>query len=183
MSLLGCAPCDHRVSRIREDEREEGPHMPPRSKVQNHDEAKRWLLEGKSYAWMVKTYREKYNIETSPGYWATYANRADLPLRLVRDTALIPWKVAKQHRWNYNLVMLRCEARERAGEKLNDEEASKLASWKKWLEEDKLVIYYDPETKDGFYAVPREDRDTDLIRVPDNPALLRSKSTRTKSAT
>ncbi|OII68267.1 hypothetical protein [Streptomyces sp. CC77] len=164
---------------MREDEREEGPHMPPRSKVRNHDEAKRWLLEGKSYAWMVKKYLEKYNVETTTGYWATYANRAELPLRIVRDTDLIPWKIADQHRWDYNLVMLRAEARKRAKHKLSDEEAAKLESWKEWLKQNSLVIYYDAETEDGFFAVPREDRDTDLIRVPTNPAQLRSKTTRT----
>ncbi|MEU7643367.1 hypothetical protein [Streptomyces huasconensis] len=152
--------------------------MPPRSKVQNHDEAQRWLREGKSYEWMVQTYLDKYNIQTSTGYWATYSNRNNLPLRIVRDSELIPWKVEEQHRWDYNLVMLRYEARVRAGKKITRDEASKLASWKQWLEENNLVIYYDPETTEGFFAIPREERDKDLVRVPDNPALLRTKTTR-----
>lgn len=156
--------------------------MPPRSKVQDHQEAQRWLREGKSYAWMVEKYLEKYNIQTTPGYWATYASRNELPLRISRNTDLIPWKVAKQHRWDYNLVMLRCEARRRAGEELPEDEAAKLTSWKKWLDDEGLVIYYDPDTEDGFFAVPREERDKDYVRVPDNPRLLRTKTTRTKSA-
>ncbi|MEU3045819.1 hypothetical protein ABZ705_04660 [Streptomyces sp. NPDC006984] len=167
---------------MREDRRGERVDMPPRSKVQDHEEAKRWLQEGKSYQWMVQKYLDKYNIQTTPSYWAVYASRNDLPLRISRDTELIPWKVAKQHRWDYNLVMLRFEARRRAGEELKADEASRLESWKRWLDEEGLVIYYDPDTEDGFFAVPRETQDKDLVRMPSNPSHLRAKTTRAKNA-
>ncbi|MFJ3907454.1 hypothetical protein [Streptomyces vinaceus] len=152
------------------------------SKVQNHDEAKRWLLEGKSYAWMVETYKKKYQIETSPSYWAVYRSRNDLPLRIARDNDLIPWQVEEKHRWEYDLVMLRFEARRRGIEKgdqnlkpLTEADANRLASWKKSLEEQSAVVYYDPTTEAGFFLVPREDDDTDIVRKirPGDPAKPR----------
>ncbi|MFF3017127.1 hypothetical protein [Streptomyces sp. NPDC057939] len=153
------------------------------SKVQNHDEAKRWLGEGKSYAWMVETYRKKYGVETTPTYWAVYRNRAGMPLRIARDNELIPWQVEQQHRWSYDLVMLRFEARRRAvqgGDKnikpLSDYDAKRLTSWKRDLTEANAVVYYDPTTEDGFFLVPREESDTDIVRAirPGDPARPRS---------
>jgi hypothetical protein len=149
--------------------------MPARSKVQNVDEARRWIEEGKDYSWIVEKYREKYNIETTPGYWATFRHRQGLERRLTRNTDLIPWAVKEEHRWNYNLVMLRFEARLREGKSLQPRDASRLESWKKWLQEENLVIYYDADTEDGFFAVPREPQDKDLIREP-KPSQRRSEA-------
>ncbi|MER6314635.1 hypothetical protein ABT237_12810 [Streptomyces sp. NPDC001581] len=152
------------------------------SKVQNHDEAKRWLKEGKSYAWMVETYKEKYEIDTTPTYWAVYRNRNGLPLRIARDNDLIPWQVEEKHRWEYDLVMLRFEARRRAVENgdpnlkpLAEADANRLESWKKSLDEESAVVYYDPTTKDGFFLVPRDDNDEDIVRKirPGDPAKAR----------
>ncbi|MCP3755748.1 hypothetical protein ACFRJ1_16950 [Streptomyces sp. NPDC056773] len=153
------------------------------SKVKNHDEAKRWLAEGKSYAWMVQKYQEKYETETTPSYWAVYKNRAGLPLRIARDNDLIPWKVEQPHRWAYDLVMLRFEARRRAVEQgdtnlkpLSDYDETRLSSWKRGLAEANAVVYYDPTTEDGFFLVPREESDTDIVRAirPGDPAKPRS---------
>ncbi|MFJ7202083.1 hypothetical protein ACIQWR_00900 [Streptomyces sp. NPDC098789] len=152
------------------------------SKVQNHDEAKRWLKEGKSYAWMVETYKEKYSVDTTPTYWAVYRNRNDLPLRIARDNDLIPWQVEEKHRWAYDLVMLRFEARRRAVangdpnlKALAEADATRLESWKKSLDKESAVVYYDPTTEDGFFLVPREEEDADIVRKirPGDPAKPR----------
>ncbi|MFE0104121.1 hypothetical protein [Streptomyces sp. NPDC059009] len=139
--------------------------MPPR-KIQNEQEAIRWIEEGKTYAWIVEKYKEKYGIETTVPMWSTFRRRKGIEPRVVRDTNLIPWKIAKEHMLAYPLVMLRSEARMRAGEELKGRAASKLQSWKNMLEETNQVVYYDRDTEDGFFYVPREDSDTDLIRRP-----------------
>ncbi|MFF7254778.1 hypothetical protein [Streptomyces microflavus] len=141
--------------------------MPPR-KIQDEQEAIRWIEEGKTYAWIVEKYREKYGIETTVPMWSTFRRRRGIEPRVVRDTDLIPWRVSKDHMLAYPLVMLRAEARLRAGEELQGRAASKLANWKKMLEENGQVVYYDRDTADGFFYVPREDTDPDgaLIRRP-----------------
>ncbi|MER5851022.1 hypothetical protein ABT126_29350 [Streptomyces sp. NPDC002012] len=141
--------------------------MPPR-KIQDEQEAIRWIEEGKTYAWIVEKYKEKYGIETTVPMWSTFRRRRGIETRVVRDTDLIPWKVSPAHMLAYPLVMLRVEARLRAGEELQGRAASKLASWKRMLEESGQVVYYDRDTDDGFFYVPREESDPEgaLIRRP-----------------
>jgi hypothetical protein len=139
--------------------------MPPR-KIQDEQEVVRWFEEGKTYEWMQQTYREKYGIETTIPMWAAFRRRKGLDRRNLRADDLLPWKVKAEHRHLYPAIMLRFEARSRAGRELNDRDSRRLANWKQMLDEDKLVVHYDEETEDGFFYIPREDSDTDLIRKP-----------------
>ncbi|WP_328742190.1 hypothetical protein [Streptomyces caniferus] len=140
----------------------------PATKVQDEREVKEWLEAGKPYSWIVQQYKELYNIETTVPMWSAYRRRKGIKRRVTRDTDLIPWKIAPEHMLAYPLVMLRAEARQRAGEELKGRAASKLANWKKMLEETGQVVYYDRDTADGFFYVPREDSDPEgaLIRRP-----------------
>ncbi|MFJ9158674.1 hypothetical protein ACIRPS_17945 [Streptomyces griseoviridis] len=143
--------------------------MPAKSKVQDTAEAVRWIEDGKSYAWIVEKYLEKYNIETTTSMWATFRHRQGLDRQITRDTELIPWTVAEKHRWKYPLTMLRYEARRRAGHELKPDQQERLDNWKATLAEKNRVVYYDPETEAGFFLVPREATDADLIRAPKAP--------------
>ncbi|MEW1694472.1 hypothetical protein [Streptomyces sp. NPDC091278] len=149
--------------------------MPP-TKIKNEQEAIRWLEEGKTYAWIVEQYKKKYDTDTTIAMWSTFRRRRGIETRVVRDTNLIPWKIAKKHMLAYPLVMLRIEARLRAGEELVGRASSKLANWKKMLKETDQVVYYDRDTEDGFFYVPREESDAEdaLIRRPTTG--LRSKT-------
>ncbi|MGW1558301.1 hypothetical protein ACWCQ1_17525 [Streptomyces sp. NPDC002144] len=138
----------------------------PKSKIVDEEEVKRWFEEGQTYEWMQTQYREKYNIETSVPMWSAYRRRRGLERRNLRDDQLLPWKIKDEHRHQYPALMLRAEARRRAGKELTERDERRLASWKRMLDEDKLVVHYDGETEDGFFYVPREERDKDLIREP-----------------
>ncbi|MFE2104297.1 hypothetical protein ACFXAF_00225 [Kitasatospora sp. NPDC059463] len=141
--------------------------MPAKTLVQDRAEAIRWLVdEGRDYKWMVAKYREKYNIETTVSMWASFRARNGLPRKIARDENLIPWEVRMEHRWAYPVVMLRFEARLREGRDISEVDQSRLDSWKQMLRDDKLVVHYVPDTDDGFFYVPREKQDNDLIRAP-----------------
>lgn len=137
------------------------------TKVQDHQEAVRWIEEGKTYSWIVEEYRRKYHIETTPQMWGNFRRKHGLERRLHRDRELIPWRVKKEHRWEYPLAMLRLVARQRRGDKLRESDQQKLDSWLKQMKEQDLVVYYDPETEPGFFLVPREPQDKDLVRMPE----------------
>ncbi|MFI0985009.1 hypothetical protein [Streptomyces exfoliatus] len=139
--------------------------MPPR-KIQDEQEAIRWLEEGRTYTWIVERYKEKYGIETTVPMWSTFRRRRGIERRVVRDTELIPWKVAPEHMLEYPLVMLRAEARKRSNGEIKGHLAPRLRNWLAMLEETDQVVYYDRDTKDGFFYVPREESDTDIIRRP-----------------
>lgn len=145
-----------------------------RSKIQNEQEVLRWFEEGRPYSWMVRTYREKYNIETTTAMWGNFRRTRGLQRRMDRSPSLIPWQVAREHRWAYPLAMLRVEARRRRGENLREVDAKKLATWKKQIEVHDLVVHYDPDTDQGFFLVPRRTGiDTDLIRMPEKVTSIR----------
>jgi hypothetical protein len=138
----------------------------PATKIKDKAEVLRWFEEGRTYAWMVEKYRTKYNTETTEPMWAAFRRRNGLDRRNTRSDNLLPWKLREDHRHLYPAMMLRTEGRLRAGKPVAPDKAKKLASWKKSLEEDNLVVHYDPDTEEGFYYIPREEQDTDLIREP-----------------
>lgn len=142
--------------------------MPARSKVQDMQEAVRWLEEGRTYQWIVDEYLRKYNIETTISMWAALRRRQGIDARIVRDEALIPWAVKPEHRHSHAVSMLRAEARRRAGKTLTPLMEDMLNVWLVGLQRDKTVVHYDPDTEEGWWYVPRrEGIDTDLIRVPE----------------
>jgi hypothetical protein len=138
----------------------------PARKIQDEQEVIRWFEEGRTYDWMVEEYKRKYNIETVPSMWGNFRRRRGLPRRIVRDDELIPWFVNEEHRWAYPLAMLRIAARDRAGAKLSDLERTRLKNWLAMLEEENAVVHYDPDTEDGFFYVPRQPGDEDIIHKP-----------------
>ncbi|ATI18893.1 immunity repressor [Streptomyces phage Animus] len=135
-------------------------------KIQDEQEVIRWFEEGKTYQWMIDEYKRKYNIDTVASMWGNFRRRRGLDRRITRDDDLIPWFVKEEHRWKYPVAMLRVEARLRDGQELSETDKARLESWKEMLEEEKAVVHYDPDTEDGFFYVPREASDTDLIRKP-----------------
>lgn len=136
------------------------------SKIVNEQEVIRWFEEGRTYQWMSDEYLRRYNLEMSPSAWGNFRARRGLSRRITRDDDLIPWHVKYEHRWDYNLAMLRVEARRRAGHSLRESDASKLESWRRKLDDLNAVVHYDPDTPEGFFYVPRERGDTDIIRRP-----------------
>lgn len=80
---------------------------------------------------------------------------------------LFPWEVAPEHRWAEQALMLRLEARRRAGETLVPAELTNLVRWVQVLNDRDLVVHYDPAVPGGFLYVPRRPGiDLDLIRDP-----------------
>jgi hypothetical protein len=140
----------------------------PATKIQDKAEVLRWFEEGRTYDWMSQQYLEKYGIETRATMWANFRRREELEPRITRDEGeLIPWEVLPEHRHTYPIIMLRIEARRRAGRELTQRDQDRLAGWLRSRKADDTVVHYDPETEDGFFYVPRRPGvDKDLIREP-----------------
>jgi hypothetical protein len=138
-------------------------------KIQDETELMRWYEQGMTYAQMAEKYLEKYQIEVTPDLFSSWRARKGLPKRIVRDVELIPWYVLPEHRYNYDVSMLRLEARRRAGGHLSSLEAQRLDGWKRSMAADDAVIHYDPETPEGFHRIRREPGDDDLIHRPARP--------------
>lgn len=79
---------------------------------------------------------------------------------------VIPWDVRHEHRYAYPLLMLRLEARRRAGETLRDDDERRLSTWLAELHSMNAVVEYVRDSPDGFSLVPRTADDDELIRRP-----------------
>ncbi|MFI5942216.1 hypothetical protein ACIBCB_18430 [Streptomyces uncialis] len=136
-------------------------------KVQNDDEAMKWLRSGVPYDEIIDRYKKQYNLETTRSMWSTYRRRKKIPARNVRNTDLIPWKVREEHRYEYPVMMLRAEGRRLAGKELTKDDEKRLASWRAELARKDLVVHYDPDTESGWFYVPRSEGDDELIHPPE----------------
>lgn len=67
-----------------------GGWMAPKPKIQNADEAIRWIAEGRTYTWMTAEHERKYNIRISPSGWSYFRRTHGLGPRQIRDEELIP---------------------------------------------------------------------------------------------
>lgn len=143
----------------------------PASKIQDEAELIRWFKEGRTYAWMVAEYQRKYGLTVRGSMFSNFRRRRGLDRRIARNDDLIPWHVAEEHRWSYAVMMLRAEARARAGLSVAEDMTHRLERWKKRLRQEGLVVAYDPTR--GFEYVPRRSGDQDLIRTPTRKTSLR----------
>lgn len=140
----------------------------PASIIVNEQEVRRWFEQGRPYSYMIEQYQTKYGRDTTIAYWSKWRQRHGIERRNVRDDKLIPWKVEEQHRYDWDILNLRKEARRRAGKPLPEGEDDVVDGWIRGLEADGAVIHYEPETEQGWFRVPRrEGVDFDLIREPE----------------
>ncbi|OIJ66033.1 hypothetical protein [Streptomyces mangrovisoli] len=147
-------------------------------KIVNESEVIRWFEEGKTYQWMIDEYKRKYDIETVSSMWGNFRRRRGLDRRIVRDDELIPWFVKEEHRWAYPLAMLRAEARRRAGKELTEADQNRLKNWMKMIQQENAVVHYEPDTEEGFFYVPRQAGDDDLIHRPKSKTTPRPNADR-----
>lgn len=138
----------------------------PKTKIQDEAEVRRWFAEGRTLSWMREQYDTKYHIETSPAMWAEFRRRKGIDRRITRDLNLLPWSVRREHRWSYLVAMLRLVARQREGMELTDVAETRVYNFLRHLDENGLVVAYDPESEEGFSLVHRHENDDDIIRRP-----------------
>lgn len=146
------------------------------TKIQDEGEARRWFEAGRTYQWMADEYLRKYNLEVSPSTFSQLRRRRGWDRRNTRDDDLIPWAVLPEHRWAYALQMLRAEARRRSGKEMSNLTSARLDVWKETLNDAGAVVHYEPNTEQGFFYIPKEDGDDDLIRRPRQKTTLRRAS-------
>jgi hypothetical protein len=138
----------------------------PATKIVDEQEVIRWFEEGRTYEWMTEQYRTKYNLVMTPSAWGNFRHRRGLARRIIRDDELIPWAIREEHRYLHPVMMLRLEARVRAGLDVPEVHAIRHRNFMARLAERNLVVDYDADSAEGFRLVPREDSDDDVIRRP-----------------
>lgn len=136
----------------------------------NKTTLRRYLRQKMTQQQMVEAWEAESNIRVSRSAIAMALARHGLKSSTTRARYddLLPWRVRERHTDAYDAQMLRLEARRRRKGKLLPDQAGRLKAWKDRLEELGGVVHYDAATHEGFWWVPREPIDTDIIRHPDN---------------
>lgn len=137
-----------------------------RVRIVSEDEVRRWYEEGWTYREMQEEHERKYGVRVALSTFSELRGRRGWERRAVWSDELVPWVVREEHRAHYYAALLRMEARRRAGKPLARSNENRLDLFLADLAESNAVVHYDPDTEEGFFLVPREASDTDIIRQP-----------------
>lgn len=149
--------------------------MAPPQRVPGKGELKRYLLAGMTQAQIVEAWEKDSGYRVSRSAIGMAISRFGLNSAHERPEykELLPWVVSEEHRHHIDARMLRLEGRRRAGRPLNETEQRWLDKWKAELERKGAVVYYDRDTEEGFWWVPREAHHEDIIDPGDErPKVL-----------
>lgn len=144
--------------------------MPAIQRVPGKGELKKYLNQGLTQAQIVDAWEKESGERVSRSSIAMAMARYGLKSARPRPDygQLLPWTVAEEHRYHIDARMLRLEGRRRAGGKLSEDEARWLENWKAELERRDAVVYYERDTEEGFFWIPREAHHTDIIDPGDS---------------
>jgi len=112
-----------------------------------------WVERGYSHDEITRLVYEETGNQVSRGAIAAALSRAGLTEVRPRYEIEVPWKVKAKHQQATAVRMLRNLGRVRAGGTLSVDEQKKFDSWVTRMEDDNLVVAYDPESEPGFFYV------------------------------
>ena len=137
------------------------------AKIPDRMELVRWLRNDRlTNAQAVERYHAR-GIDITSAAVSMFRRRNGLDMMKEQHDIMSTWVVAAHHRGLYAAKMLRFEGRRRRGDVLPEGIGPRLESWKNKLALDELVVFYTPDTPEGWHYVPRRQGvDLDLISDP-----------------
>lgn len=145
--------------------------VPYPPKIVDRAEVRTWILEGRTYKWMVEEYWKKYKIQIGTSAFSNFRAENGLPYRQGRNAQakIIPWKIADpRHRRLSWYTHLRMAARLEDGLPVPQDKLESLQRWWAGMEAGGSVVDYRPDLLEPFIPVPRRPGiDKGYIREPD----------------
>lgn len=137
--------------------------------VPDATQMRRYLERGLSQQQIADEWEKDSNNRVTRAAIGMAINRYGLKSSTERDRYddLLPWSIKPEHRQHRDAKHLRYESRRRRGKSLSEGELRRLENWKLALRDAGAVVYYEPNTDQGWHWVPREPQDDDLIRRPE----------------
>lgn len=158
--------------KLKDESRPEGSNIVAnRTKIVDASEVRRWIREGKTYQWMKEEYLRKYNIEISVSTFIMFNRKYGLSYRyaVLERGGERPWKVKEEHRSRGMDAYLSALIRRDNGYSVPEEKLTSAENWWKQMEERGLVVGYNPDSEEGFFAIPRRPGiDNGYVREPLN---------------
>jgi hypothetical protein len=137
---------------------------------------RRWVQdEGLTHEQVTQRVYEETGQKVARSTVAAALHRAGLTKPQARYEREIPWRVKPQHAASYPARMLRNLGRIRNKGSLPEAEQARFESWLAMIEEEQVVVAYDPDSEVGFFYVPA-DQPTDFPEgTPIRPGVSKYK--------
>lgn len=133
------------------------------------------LRQLRAQGWLLKDIAKQYNV-TEAAVWKAL-ERAGFTATKETYQDIVPWEIDPKHRSTAIAQRFRSIMRQKRGTVLNPTEQHLLDTWLQVMKDNNVVLNYhkdappnDASRLGGFYYVPREPRDTWIVRMPDKPA-------------
>ena len=126
----------------------------------------RWRDEGLTHQQMADRVFEETGHKVSRAAITLCMMNYGLSKPRPRYKDTLPWRVSLSHIMSYPARQLRALGRRLAGGELNPYESNLLDQWLANLEEDGLIVAYDPDDVTGFHYVDKKFKDHDDPRIP-----------------
>ena len=127
----------------------------------------RLMREGKTDGQIVRYLAEHEDITVTRQAISAWRKRRGDDMRPQAPKAL-PWTLRPEHRQLEPARVIRWHARVERGEELDPADRVRYDRAMKRLQDDRVVIHYDPDTPQGWFVLPRrEGIDLGIIREPD----------------
>lgn len=122
---------------------------------------KRYVAEGLTTTQMAERFLEETGEKLTPSAFAVHMFRKGIKSARPRPryTETLPWVVRAEHSNSHVANMLRTLGARDRGDEVPVDRLYRLERWLDRLDNEGTVIHYDPETKKGFWEVPREKAD------------------------
>ena len=130
-------------------------------------EVEAMLRRGMTQKQVVAVYKER-GISVAQSAISQAITTGRIKVDTNRNAGAIPWKLKPEHRHLHAARMLRTQARLDAGLDVGASLREQVRTWREGLLAEDSVITYDPDTREGFWRVPRrEGIDRGWVREPD----------------
>jgi hypothetical protein len=115
---------------------------------------RRWVQdEGLTHEQVTQRVYETTGQKVARSTVAAALHRAGLTKKQARYEKELPWRVKPQHAAAYPARMLRDLGRLRQGGSLPEDEQARFQSWLAMIEDEQVVVAYDPDCVPGFFYV------------------------------
>jgi hypothetical protein len=137
---------------------------------------RRWVQdEGLTHEQVTQRVYETTGQKVARSTVAAALHRAGLTKKQARYDRELPWRVKPQHAAAYPARMLRDLGRIRQGGSLPEDEQARFQSWLAMIEDEQVVVAYDPDSVPGFFYVKADQAGDFPEGTPIRPGLSKYK--------
>jgi hypothetical protein len=138
--------------------------MPTPREIPDLDVLTKWHNEGLTYGQMADRWYEETRIRKTPAAFGKACRKARLFRNLSHDEWL-PRNMRPEHQKLYDPEMIRRWSARKQGKKFDEVENQRINAWLQNLMDADAILWYDPDTVEGWHPVRRRSDDEPGVPV------------------